>query len=151
MFNYRWGKGKKEAPKTLPNGEKITFLTVGGRTSCVVPSVQKKTGAVAGDIKKENADIEVNDSGEKTSKSKKRKGTDEKRDLKVEPKPEVMNVKGRKKLAATAMAKEDPKSKKLKVETPTDTPSQPKSKIKKEGLKEIEVAGRRRSGRNSTL
>ncbi|EDN99554.1 hypothetical protein SS1G_02408 [Sclerotinia sclerotiorum 1980 UF-70] len=54
MFKHRWGKGKKDGPTALPNGEKITFLTVGGRTSCVVPSVQKKTGPVAGDIKKGN-------------------------------------------------------------------------------------------------
>lgn len=64
LFNHRWGKGKKDAPKSLPNGEKITFLTVGGRTSCVVPSVQKKTGAVAGDLKKENLDDLERDDGE---------------------------------------------------------------------------------------
>lgn len=58
LFNHRWGKGKKDAPGTLPNGAKITFLTVGGRTSCVVPSVQKKTGAVAGEIKQESKDGE---------------------------------------------------------------------------------------------
>jgi formamidopyrimidine-DNA glycosylase len=34
----------------LPTGEKITLLKVGGRTSAVVPSLQKKTGAVAGDV-----------------------------------------------------------------------------------------------------
>jgi len=50
LFKHRWGKGKKDAPGTLPDGSQITFVTVGGRTSCVVPSVQKKTGAVAGDI-----------------------------------------------------------------------------------------------------
>ncbi|KAI1079893.1 Formamidopyrimidine-DNA glycosylase N-terminal domain-containing protein [Whalleya microplaca] len=44
LFNHRWGKGKKDSATTLPNGEKITFITVGGRTSCVVPSVQKKKG-----------------------------------------------------------------------------------------------------------
>lgn len=58
LFNHRWGKGKKDAPSTLPNGAKLTFLTVGGRTSCVVPSVQKKTGAVAGEIKVESKDGE---------------------------------------------------------------------------------------------
>jgi formamidopyrimidine-DNA glycosylase len=47
LFRHRWGKGKKEVSKTLPNGEKIVFLTVGGRTSAVIPSVQKKTGPVA--------------------------------------------------------------------------------------------------------
>jgi formamidopyrimidine-DNA glycosylase len=47
LFKHRWGKGKKDASKTLPSGEKIVFLTVGGRTSAVIPSVQKKTGPVA--------------------------------------------------------------------------------------------------------
>lgn len=50
LFKHRWGKGKKDAPKHLPNGAAITHVTVGGRTSCVVPSVQKKTGTVAGDV-----------------------------------------------------------------------------------------------------
>lgn len=49
LMKYRWDKGKKTGSK-LPNGAKITFLTVGGRTSAIVPSVQKKTAAVAGDV-----------------------------------------------------------------------------------------------------
>ncbi|TGO54859.1 hypothetical protein BCON_0101g00310 [Botryotinia convoluta] len=61
MFKHRWGKGKKDGPTALPNGEKITFLTVGGRTSCVVPSVQKKTGAVAGDMKKRSTSSDSED------------------------------------------------------------------------------------------
>ncbi|KAK6602207.1 formamidopyrimidine-DNA glycosylase domain-containing protein [Botrytis cinerea] len=61
MFKHRWGKGKKDGPAALPNGEKITFLTVGGRTSCVVPSVQKKTGAVAGDMKKRSTSSDSGD------------------------------------------------------------------------------------------
>lgn len=54
LFKHRWGKGKKTQPAVLPNGAKITFITVGGRTSAVVPSVQKKTGAVAKDIDDED-------------------------------------------------------------------------------------------------
>ncbi|PYI18625.1 putative formamidopyrimidine-DNA glycosylase [Aspergillus violaceofuscus CBS 115571] len=50
LFKHRWSKGKKNVPSVLPNGEKITFLTVGGRTSAVVPSVQKKTGPVAKEV-----------------------------------------------------------------------------------------------------
>ncbi|KAL9607377.1 MAG: hypothetical protein Q9167_007709 [Letrouitia subvulpina] len=50
LFKHRWGKGKKDDPRKLPNGAKIEFLTVGGRTSAVVPSVQKKTGKVAADV-----------------------------------------------------------------------------------------------------
>ena len=30
-------------PQTLPTGEEIKFLTVGGRTSAIVPAFQKKT------------------------------------------------------------------------------------------------------------
>ena len=80
LFKHRWGKGKKDASKTLPNGARITFLTVGGRTSAVIPSVQKKTGPVAGDIKSENAADEGDDDDiEKKSRkpSKKRKVKDE--------------------------------------------------------------------------
>lgn len=48
LFSYRWGKsrtrGKKgeEESNVLPNGEKIKHITVGGRTSAVVESRQKK-------------------------------------------------------------------------------------------------------------
>ena len=80
LFKHRWGKGKKDASKTLPNGARITFLTVGGRTSAVIPSVQRKTGPVAGDVKSEDAAGEGDDNGiEKKSRklSKKRKVKDE--------------------------------------------------------------------------
>jgi hypothetical protein len=50
LFNHRWGKGKKGGSR-LPNGAQIVFLTVGGRTSAVVPSVQKKSSKVTGEIK----------------------------------------------------------------------------------------------------
>ncbi len=83
LFKHRWGKGKKDAATTLPNGAKITFLTVGGRTSCVVPSVQKKTGAVAGDIKEKGDDVDNVDAKKGAivkRTSKKRKGTTEKDD-----------------------------------------------------------------------
>lgn len=51
LFSYRWGKsrskGKKgqEESNVLPNGEKIKHITVGGRTSAVVESRQKKIKA----------------------------------------------------------------------------------------------------------
>lgn len=66
LFKHRWGKGKKDAPKTLPNGEQIVFLTVGGRTSAVIPSIQKKTGPVA----KEISEAEEDTKEEKSKKSK---------------------------------------------------------------------------------
>jgi formamidopyrimidine-DNA glycosylase len=74
LFNHRWGKGKKDAPTILPTGEKITFLKVGGRTSCVVPSVQKKTGAVAGDLKtEEKMDVFPDEEDEPEGRSSKRR------------------------------------------------------------------------------
>ena len=68
LMKYRWDKGKKTGGK-LPNGAKITFLTVGGRTSAVVPSVQKKTAAVAGDVSESAA--EESDEAEAEIKPKK--------------------------------------------------------------------------------
>jgi len=53
LMRYRWDKGKKDK-NVLPNGDKIVHLKVGGRTSAIVPRVQKKTGKVAGDV--ESAD-----------------------------------------------------------------------------------------------
>lgn len=76
LFKHRWGKGKKDSPKQLPNGEKITFLTVGGRTSAIVPSAQSKTGPVTKDISEAADGVEEIDgpskmSGAKTSKKRK--------------------------------------------------------------------------------
>ncbi|KAJ2783268.1 hypothetical protein H4R18_001787 [Coemansia javaensis] len=39
LFHYRWEKGKRKAPQ-LPDGRRIAFVTVGGRTSAYVPEVQ---------------------------------------------------------------------------------------------------------------
>ncbi|EME88264.1 uncharacterized protein MYCFIDRAFT_192478 [Pseudocercospora fijiensis CIRAD86] len=68
LMKYRWDKGKKEK-NVLPNGNKIEHLTVGGRTSAIVPAVQKKTAAVAGDIN--------GDESKKPASSKKRKSRKE--------------------------------------------------------------------------
>ena len=57
IMKYRWDKGKKDS-NVLPNGEKITHLKVGGRTSAVVLSRQKKTGAVAGGADKAEKEAE---------------------------------------------------------------------------------------------
>jgi len=42
LFHYRWEKGKGERSK-MPDGNLISYETVGGRTSAFVPSVQKMT------------------------------------------------------------------------------------------------------------
>ncbi|KAJ2704808.1 hypothetical protein H4R19_005198 [Coemansia spiralis] len=43
LFHYRWAKGKRAAPQ-LPDGRRISFVTVGGRTSAFVAEVQVLPG-----------------------------------------------------------------------------------------------------------
>lgn len=43
LFKHRWGKRDKGGSAKLPSGEKLAFITVGGRTSCYAPGVQRKT------------------------------------------------------------------------------------------------------------
>jgi len=84
IFKYRWSKGKKDA-LVLPNGEKIEFVTAGGRTSAFVASRQKKTGPVAADLNGDESD-EHAEAGEEEkkpkskSKSKKTKVLDDSHD-----------------------------------------------------------------------
>ncbi|KAL8849630.1 MAG: hypothetical protein Q9221_005397 [Calogaya cf. arnoldii] len=81
LFKHRWGKGKKDAPQRLPNGAKIKFVTVGGRTSAIVPSVQKKTGEVAADVKDKDSEdengTEEDGPAEQKPKSTKRKARED--------------------------------------------------------------------------
>jgi len=50
LMLHRWGKGKKgEDANKLPNGDKVEFLKVGGRTSAYVRALQRKVGPVAGE------------------------------------------------------------------------------------------------------
>jgi formamidopyrimidine-DNA glycosylase len=81
LMKYRWDKGKKDS-NVLPNGDKIVHLKVGGRTSAIVPSVQKKTAAGGGDIDS----VDVLDA-EKPAKGRKRKVKAEEEDEEVEEKP----------------------------------------------------------------
>ena len=71
MFHYRWGKGAKGAAAHLPSGERLAFLTVGGRTSCYVPDLQKKSGRIAPGVKEEKEEEELIGSGQEDSKPKK--------------------------------------------------------------------------------
>ncbi|KAL6236192.1 hypothetical protein BDW75DRAFT_116306 [Aspergillus navahoensis] len=89
LFKHRWSKGKKNKLSTLPNGEKITFLTVGGRTSAVVPSVQKKTGPVAGDVKEEGGSSDEREVKRKRTTTKKETPNTNKTDSKRESKQTV--------------------------------------------------------------
>lgn len=92
LSRYRWDKGKK-ASNVLPNGEKIVHLTVGGRTSAVVPSRQKKTAAVAGDMDSEDLD----GAAPKPQKGRKRKPTVEDEDEPAEAPGKIGGKRVRKK------------------------------------------------------
>ncbi|KAI4925067.1 uncharacterized protein J4E92_007105 [Alternaria infectoria] len=107
LMKHRWGKGKKEA-QSLPTGEKITFLKVGGRTSAIVPSVQKKTAAVAGDVSEgadeDNVeeDAKPKKGGRKKAKAVKKEEEEEEEDVE-EAKPK----KGSKRKAQATKEEED--------------------------------------------
>jgi formamidopyrimidine-DNA glycosylase len=132
LMKHRWGKGKKEGSK-LPTGEKITFLKVGGRTSAIVPSVQKKTAAVAGDVS-DDAEVEDVEEDTKPKKGSKRKvqaitKEDDETEEKVPAKPKG----GRK----SAEVKEETKD---AIEE--DAPAKPKrtnKKVKEEAKEEAEA------------
>ena len=115
LFKHRWGKGKKDSSNTLPNGHKIAFLTVGGRTSAVVPAVQKKTGPVAKEM-----DEAVED--EKPKKAAKKRKAEAEEDGEEESKPAPK-----------------PKSKKTKAD-PEEAKSTPKKTkaVSKKAVKEPE-------------
>ncbi|ESZ90149.1 putative formamidopyrimidine-DNA glycosylase [Sclerotinia borealis F-4128] len=151
MFKHRWGKGKKDSPTALPNGENIIFLTVGGRTSCVVPSVQKKTGAVAGDLKKRSASCDsetIEEVPVKKQSSRKRKVTV----VSTKPEESEEEITKRKKPKPASR-----KSTQVKNEISDDAEDVPtkerKSKLTETELKATEdiapTQTRRRSGRHA--
>ncbi|SPQ23186.1 54aeb9c9-2ab2-4d87-8eb7-daa03a7ddd9a [Thermothielavioides terrestris] len=78
LFHYRWNKGAKGAVGHLPSGERLAFLTVGGRTSCYVPDVQKKSGRIVPGVKEELIESDQGESKPKQpAKSKGAKGEDD--------------------------------------------------------------------------
>ncbi|KAI8806370.1 DNA glycosylase/AP lyase [Cladochytrium replicatum] len=60
LFHHRWfkGKGKKGAIIKVEGGHTVKFLTVAGRTSAVVPAVQKLTGGLNGSKAQKKGDNE---------------------------------------------------------------------------------------------
>ena len=159
LFRHRWGKGKKDSAAKLPNGAKFVYLTVGGRTSCVVPSVQKKTGPVAKDIDDavdEDAGVAVEEAkpikAENISKSSSRKHV-----VKQQPKPKETGATNGKVVAENPST---PASKKRRSTTKAETDTK-KVEVKKQKTKaeshvdgvenqaKVETNGRRRSTRAS--
>lgn len=131
LFKHRWGKGKKDSSTTLPNGSKFVFMTVGGRTSCVVPSVQKKTGPVAGDVK-DGAGTEDGDE-KKTAKPKGGKKASKAKEQeidKTEVEPTKKSTNGKKRTVKTE--DEEPA---VNGHEPNDEASKPASKKRKPNTK----------------
>lgn len=133
MFHYRWGNRPSAPTSRMPNGEKLAFLKVGGRTSCYAPAVQKKSGHVPPGVKEEPivSDAEPEKpTKKKAAKSKPKKEEDSEDDEDEQP---------RKKKVKTEKAV--PK----KVQVTETKPSK-----KRGAVPEPEPAnGRRRSGRLS--
>ena len=89
IMKYRWDKGKKDG-NVLPNGEKIVHLKVGGRTSAIVPTLQKKTGPVAADVDSDDQSDDV----QKPAKGRKRKPKTNDEDEDAKPAKKVRGKKG---------------------------------------------------------
>jgi hypothetical protein len=153
-MRHRWNKGK-EGGDRLPNGEKIIFIKVGGRTSAVIPSVQKKTGPVSSGIKGEAEDEDDTAVEEKKpSKAKTGGKAIKKSDEDDEPPPPVAQKRGRKKA--------QPKYEESDDEDEVEAKPKKKQKVATNGsankgakrnaapkIKE-ETPGKRRSTRNET-
>lgn len=131
MFKHRWGKGKKGKEMRLPSGERIVFLTVGGRTSCVVPEVQRKTGPVLKDV-----DVDVDEEAVKGSKGKKRRKSAEDEDDEEVSEEETPPQAKAKSKPRTNKAKAKVEAKKPKAEeSEPQSKSKPTSKTKKAKVK----------------
>ncbi|EEH21009.2 formamidopyrimidine-DNA glycosylase [Paracoccidioides brasiliensis Pb03] len=121
LFSHRWSKGKANHSHQLPNGEKIVFITVGGRTSAIVPAIQKKTGPVAGDVEDEATD-------DNNEPPKKKRGAASKKDSKY-----VENVESHSPAKKPTMKKpkDEPKKKESKSKKQTDTAQTEENKTPK--------------------
>jgi formamidopyrimidine-DNA glycosylase len=143
----------------VPSGEKIVLLKVGGRTSAVVPSLQKKTGEGTSDIKMETVETGANEKPkikgkakakekvEKAPSSKKRKTT-EPEEVKTVKKEEADEKKPTM-TKANATVEKAPSSKKRKAEEPKKAKTAKKGKEEKKPVKAKAESsnGRRKSTR----
>lgn len=155
LMKHRWGKGKKDAQK-LPTGERITFLKVGGRTSAIVPSVQKKTAAVAGDVSEDGEDdeeeVKPKRGGKRKIKAVKEEEAEENVEVEVEApaRPKQRKKAGEKvKQEVEDMDQEEssPAPKKQKTSTTRSVKEGKKAEMETAEVKSENMSGRRRSGR----
>jgi formamidopyrimidine-DNA glycosylase len=148
LFSYRWGKGTrgkkggKEENNVLPNGEKIIHITVGGRTSAVVESRQKKIRGsgeeekeeVKKPAKKKGAVKEEKEAPKKSAKGKESPAT--KKSAKVVKAEETTPKKRRVSAKAEDEVEDEVTPKKRRVSgkasngTPQSTPTRKSSRSK---------------------
>ncbi|KAI1429880.1 formamidopyrimidine-DNA glycosylase [Xylaria sp. FL1777] len=148
LFNYRWGKGKADAPKTLPNGEKLMFLQVGGRTSCVVPSMQKKTGRVSEGIKQEELGTRPDAKQKKgNNKNRRKDGDGNQEEAEEEAELEVRPAKKARSTTQKAVKKEDDEI--VSINEDSEPKKSKKKTTKKQSLPPRSSEGTRRSSRLS--
>lgn len=141
LFKHRWGKGKKDDPQCLPSGEKIKFITVGGRTSAIVPSVQKKTGAVAGDVGSDE-DEEAEKPKKTKRKSPVKEADDNEEKVESDKKPRKTP-----KTKKAAMKEEEPKGDDADQPNSTNLPSRTKSAFSEKSKGEVKTEANTSSSR----
>ncbi|KAF2151253.1 formamidopyrimidine-DNA glycosylase [Myriangium duriaei CBS 260.36] len=148
IMKHRWNKGKKDS-NVLPNGEKITHITVGGRTSAVVLSRQKKTGAVPDAVAKVEAEAGEDDVPTSPAKPK---GTKRKA-AKEDPRPEEDATPPKKARGTKMKPKEEEIKEELDVMPPKKGAGTKRKsngvKIEAEQAPEAEKKRPRRSGGNA--
>ncbi|KAM0278970.1 hypothetical protein ACHAQH_004836 [Verticillium albo-atrum] len=157
LFKYRWGKGGKDAASALPNGEKLAFITVGGRTSCYAPSRQKKTGRVVPTAKEEPLDAKeaANAAPAKPKGRRKAKVVEPSDDGETPPPKKQRGAKAASKVKKEEVDDEEeappPKKKRVaeagKVSKPPPVPRVKKEIAPAEASTNGDDLGRRRSGR----
>lgn len=130
LFSYRWGKGGK--PSRLPNGEPLTFVTVGGRTSCFAPALQKKKGALP-----RGAKVVKEEGGEVEKKAE--------QELDKEEEEEEPPASKRRRVAKDAKAK--PAASKSSRQLNSGRPGKQELEEEPEAEASVQDSGKRRSGR----
>ncbi|KAI8824523.1 DNA glycosylase/AP lyase [Fimicolochytrium jonesii] len=120
IFKHRWGKGATKAREaTLPDGSIVRFETVGGRTSAIVPAVQKVHGDAGAGGRKSKSKVEKSEPASpdssapvKPSRTKKRKPTREDADDDPSPNspPPIKSRTTKKRKAKSEDAQADPPS-----------------------------------------
>ncbi|KAJ1407975.1 Formamidopyrimidine-DNA glycosylase N-terminal domain-containing protein [Ochromonadaceae sp. CCMP2298] len=73
LFHYRWDKSKSKKENVhMPDGSRITFEEVGGRTTAIVSSKQPRSGSFTGEVKAETASSSSSSSSAPSKKAGKK-------------------------------------------------------------------------------